>query len=248
MARADTDSVTEGADTSGNVLTGVGTTSGAAGVDTAGADGFGLPQVVGVAAGNNTSSPVSGGVGTVSGIAGSYGTLYLNADGTYTYDANPNAVTSNQTDTFIYTVQDGDGDLSTTTLTINVNNVSVTASDTEALVNEAGLPRAAATPGCSEAFNGAITRPAARVLTPTLTSNGNGTYGNLVLERRWYLHLHARHDLPWRYQPTTVSPPSRMLRASTTRLPIINGNTTTGTINVSIIDDVPMARADTDTA
>ena len=104
MARADTDSVTEGADTSGNVLTGVGTTSGAAGVDTAGADGFGLPQVVGVAAGNNTSSPVSGGVGTVSGIAGSYGTLYLNADGTYTYDANPNAVTSNQTDTFIYTV------------------------------------------------------------------------------------------------------------------------------------------------
>ena len=104
-------------------------TSGAAGVDTAGADGFGSPQVVGVAAGNNTSSPVSGGVGTVSGIAGSYGTLYLNADGTYTYDANPNAVTSNQTDTFIYTVQDGDGDLSTTTLTINVNNVSVTASE-----------------------------------------------------------------------------------------------------------------------
>ena len=105
-----------------------------------------LPQVVGVAAGNNTSSPVSGGVGTVSGIAGSYGTLYLNADGTYTYDANPNAVTSNQTDTFIYTVQDGDGDLSTTTLTINVNNVSVTASDTEALVSKPAC-RAAATPG-----------------------------------------------------------------------------------------------------
>ncbi len=166
-ARADTDSVTEGADTTGNVLTGVGTTSGAAGVDTAGADGFGSPQVVGVAAGNNTSSPVSGGVGTVSGIAGSYGTLYLNVDGTYTYDANPNAVTTNQTDTFVYTVQDGDGDLSTTTLTINVNNVSVTASDTEALVNEAGLPSGSDAWANSEAFNGAITRPAVRVLTPT---------------------------------------------------------------------------------
>ena len=200
MARADTDSVTEGADTSGNVLTGVGTTSGAAGVDTAGADGFSSPQVVGVAAGNNTSSPVSGGVGTVSGIAGSYGTLYLNADGTYTYDASLNAVTSNQTDTFIYTVQDGDGDLSTTTLTINVNNVSVTASDTEALVNEAGLPSGSDSRASSEAFSSAITPAGGTGPTYTLTSNGNGTYGNLVLNADGTYTYTPRHDLPWRYQ------------------------------------------------
>ena len=182
------------------MLTGVGTTSGAAGVDTAGADGFGLPQVVGVAAGNNTSSPVSGGVGTVSGIAGSYGTLYLNADGTYTYDANPNAVTSNQTDTFIYTVQDGDGDLSTTTLTINVNNVSVTASDTEAWSTKPAC-RAAATPGlAAKPSTVRSPRPAARVPTYTLTSNGNGTYGNLVLNADGTYTYTPRHDLPWRYQ------------------------------------------------
>ena len=239
MARADTDSVTEGADTSGNVLTGVGTTSGAAGVDTAGADGFGSPQVVGVAAGNNTSSPVSGGVGTVSGIAGSYGTLYLNADGTYTYDANPNAVTSNQTDTFIYTVQDGDGDLSTTTLTINVNNVSVTASDTEALVNEAGLPSGSDSGASSEAFNGAIT-PAGGTgpYTYTLTSNGNGTYGNLVLnaDGTYTYTLDTTYHGATNNNGVTTEPNVEGFNYTVTDA---NGNTTTGTINVSIIDDVP---------
>ena len=126
--------------------------------------------------------------------------MYLNADGTYTYDASPNAVTSNQTDTFIYTVQDGDGDLSTTTLTINVNNVSVTASDTEALVNEAGLPRRSDSGASSEAFNGAIT-PAGGTgpYTYTLTSNGNGTYGNLVLNADG-TYTYTLGDLPWRYQ------------------------------------------------
>ncbi len=245
-ARADTDSVTEGADTTGNVLTGVGTTSGAAGVDTAGADGFGSPQVVGVAAGNNTSSPVSGGVGTVSGIAGSYGTLYLNVDGTYTYDANPNAVTTNQTDTFVYTVQDGDGDLSTTTLTINVNNVSVTASDTEALVNEAGLPSGSDAGANSEAFNGAIT-PAGGTgpYTYTLTSNGNGNYGNLVLnaDGTYTYTLDTTYDGATNNNGVTTEPNVEGFNYTVTDA---NGNTTTGTINVSIIDDVPTARADTD--
>ena len=41
---------------------------------------------------------------------------------------------------FVYTVKDGDGDLSTTTLTINLANVTLSATDTDALVNEAGLP------------------------------------------------------------------------------------------------------------
>ena len=78
-----------------------------------------------------------------------------------------NAVTSNQTDTFIYTAQDGDGDLSTTTLTINVNNVSVTASDTEALVNEAGLPSGSDSGLAAKPSTVRSPRPAARVLTPT---------------------------------------------------------------------------------
>ena len=73
----------------------------------------------GVAAGSNTSLPVSGGVGA--GIAGSFGVLTLNADGSYSYDGNPNVVPpAGATDMFVYTITDGDGDTSTVTLTITV--------------------------------------------------------------------------------------------------------------------------------
>ena len=137
--RADIDGVTEGGSTTGNVLTGADTTTGVVGADTAGADGFTAGGgVVGVrAAGADTTTAVAGGTG--SGITGLYGTLTLGANCSYTYVSNANAVTSNQPNVFVYTVRDADGDLSTTTLTLNVANVTVTASDTDALVNEAGL-------------------------------------------------------------------------------------------------------------
>ena len=62
-----------------------------------------------------------GGVGTR--IAGSFGTLTLNANGSYSYDGNPNMVPpAGATDMFVYTIKDGDGDTSTTTLTINLTN------------------------------------------------------------------------------------------------------------------------------
>ena len=104
--------------------------------DVAGADGATIDGVR--AAGGDTTTAVSGGVGT--NIAGQHGTLHLNADGSYTYQSTANNITADTTDVFVYTLKDGDGDLSTTTLTINLANVTVSATDTEALVNEAGLP------------------------------------------------------------------------------------------------------------
>ena len=68
----------------------------------------------------DTTTAVSGGVNT--DIAGDHGTLHLNANGSYTYQAMANNVTSNTTDVFVYTMKDGDGDLSTTTLTINLTD------------------------------------------------------------------------------------------------------------------------------
>ena len=240
-ARADTDSVIEGADATGNVLTGADTTSGLASADTAGADGFGTPTVVGVAAGSNTASPVSGGVG--GGIAGAYGTLTLNADGSYTYAANPDAVTSNQTDTFVYTVVDGDGDLSTTTLTINVNNVTVTASDTDALVNEAGLPSGSNAVATSEIFNGTIT-PAGGTgpYTYALTSTANGAYGNLVLnaDGTYTYTLDTTYDGATANNGVTTEQDRDSFSYTVTDA---NGNTATGTILVDIVDDVPSITA-----
>ncbi|MER8983108.1 hypothetical protein NKH97_30075, partial [Mesorhizobium sp. M0870] len=83
-AHADTNSVVEGGIVSGNVLTDG--TDDVFGADGAAAGG----GVVGVAAGSNTAVPVSGGLGA--GIPGTYGTLTLNANGSYSYDGLPNVV------------------------------------------------------------------------------------------------------------------------------------------------------------
>ena len=87
---------------------------------------------------------MTSGVGT--GIAGTYGTLTLAADGSYTYTANPDTtgLSGNHADTFTYTVKDADGSTSTTTLTVNVNEVHPTASVATGTVYEAGLPNGSA--------------------------------------------------------------------------------------------------------
>ncbi len=114
VAISDTDSVAAGqlVTETGNVITGVGTTSGAA--DAQGADGA---VVVGVAAGNTGTNSV----GTLS-VAGAFGTLTLNANGSYSY-AHVGAP-GGGTDVFTYTIRDGDGDLSHATLTIAVADSS----------------------------------------------------------------------------------------------------------------------------
>src|SRR5262249_10822385 len=74
--------------------------------------------------------------GTNTDIAGSFGTLHLNADGSYTYQANANV---SGVDHFVYTIKDGDGDMSTTTLDITVNKVGPASASGSTTVDEAGL-------------------------------------------------------------------------------------------------------------
>lgn len=150
-AIADTNSITEDAapnTTAGNVITT------GAGADTLGADSA---VVDGVRAGSDTSVVASGSVG--SSVAGSYGSVNIGADGSYTYTLN-NASLAVQgltageslTDTFVYTIKDSDGDVSTTTLAITINGaddgVVVVASEdytgtsgvnTDQVVYESGL-------------------------------------------------------------------------------------------------------------
>ena len=120
-------------------------------------------------------------------VAGSYGSLSLNADGSYSYQSTPNSVPAGTTvtDVFQYTITDGDGDTSTTTLTISVNNVTLTASDTDALVNEAGLPVIGSNAASdSEIFNGAITPSGGSgPYTYTLTSRTTDVDGAATPER-----------------------------------------------------------------
>ncbi|KAG9594859.1 hypothetical protein KCV01_g10152, partial [Aureobasidium melanogenum] len=117
-AHPDTADIDEdGPSIGGNVVTGPG-------ADRIGADANAAP-VVGVVAGTATG-PLNGHVG--SGVVGSYGTLTLNADGSYSYvldNTKPvvNGLKDGQTltETYSYTIVDGDGDTSTTTVTITIH-------------------------------------------------------------------------------------------------------------------------------
>ncbi|MDT8442744.1 MAG: VWA domain-containing protein, partial [Desulfuromonadales bacterium] len=155
----DTDSMGEDElSESGNVITAVGTTN--AGADTLGADRDTVDPVdeyvTGVAAGDLADA--DGNVG--SPVSGEFGSLTLNADGSYTYTlyteaqnaakyAEIQGLDSGQfeTDTFTYTITDADGDPSTAQLEITIDgsndgpviNTSPDVSDLNPRVSEEGL-------------------------------------------------------------------------------------------------------------
>jgi large repetitive protein len=236
-AVADTNSVTEGALVTGNVLTD-GTN------DAFGADGAAITSpaggVVGVAAGNNTATPVSGGVGTA--ITTGLGTLTLQANGSYTYDALPNTTAVAVDDIFVYTIMDSDGDTSTVTLTITINPVTLVADDDTIAVNEAALNANGSNPGLTTETNGG-TLTVAGAVGYTLPGGGAGTYGTLTLNANGSYS----YTLTTPYDSATADDGANTELGRdvfTYTATDANGNTITGTITVDIIDDVPTARDD----
>ncbi len=174
VARADGDTIAPGQTTAdGNVLTGLGTTAGAGTADVQGADGG--VQVVGVAAGNGPGGVASGTVGVA--IAGAFGTLTLNADGSYTYVH----TAGGGTETFTYTIRDADGSLAHATLTISLgdaapNSINIPAAGGAATtVFEAGLAARGGEPAGSH--NGDPT-------FPTTTQTGTITFWFASATRR----------------------------------------------------------------
>jgi VCBS repeat-containing protein len=125
-ANNDTDSVGAGGKATGNVITGAGTTSDGPGDDVTGADGATVTDI--------DFGATDGDVGK--GIAGTFGTLIINADGSYEYQAKANV---SGTDVFTYTLTDGDGDIDTATLTINVSASTPSVAPAVDEVHEASL-------------------------------------------------------------------------------------------------------------
>jgi VCBS repeat-containing protein len=153
-ARADTDAVPASTFTAqtGNVITGVGTTSGAPGADTLGADGASLTRIasVNVAANADTSFDGSGNLQ----VSGQYGVLLIKADGSYSYTRNP-GTPGGVNDVFNYTLTDADGSASSANLTISIGDAapvitSIPTTGPGTVVAEAGLP---ARPGESPGTN-----------------------------------------------------------------------------------------------
>jgi VCBS repeat-containing protein len=239
-ANPDTNSVGEGAIVTGNVLTD-GTD------DVFGADGPAAGGgVVGVrAAGGDTTTAVTTGVNTV--IQGLYGKLTVQANGSYVYDGDPDTVPpSGATDVFVYTIRDGDGDQSTTTLTITLTDSGLAAANEDATVNEAALPTGSNPPSNAETVSGSVADNVSGGTGPftfALLSSPTGGYGTITFnpDGSWSYTLATAFTGPTANNGTNTE---NNVETFTYRVTDANGNTSTNTITIDIIDDVPTARDD----
>ena len=242
IAVADSGSVDEG----GSLI--VSAANGVLVNDQPGADGY-APGVVGVAKGSDANTPVSGHVGTA--VAGNYGTLTLFADGSYRYDATPNAISADQQDVFVYTIRDADGDLATATLTIDVANVALPADNQTKTVYEAALDTSVtgddiaagsvtgSTPGeTTETTTGQLNVTGA--VSYTLTSPANGGYGQIQLNGNGSYTYTLTSPVDG---PTTNDGPQTFLGAEIFTYQAVDGagNVANGTITIDVVDDVPTA-------
>uniref|UniRef100_A0A923FQI5 Retention module-containing protein n=1 Tax=Pseudomonas marvdashtae TaxID=2745500 RepID=A0A923FQI5_9PSED len=243
-AHCDTAAVVEGGTVSGNVLDN----------DVLGADGG---AVLGVRAGNDTSTPVTGGLDAQ--INGTYGYLTLDANGNAVYHSNPDSVGApGATDVFTYTVRDGDGDESTTTITIDVHNSCLVAeTDHDVTVYEKALdlkqdgqdlaPGTAtgSEPGATgETATGTLVGSvtgATGAVTFTLVGDATGAHGQLLLNPNGsYTYTLTS---PAATSPHANDGPNALTESFTYQATDSLGNSTTGNLVVSIVDDVPKAVA-----
>ena len=261
IANSDTDSLTEGGTATGNVLDGTGTTSGAAGIDQPGADGFGSPAVLGVShSGQGTSDTTADGGGNYV-LTGDFGTLTINEDGSYSYAVAADSITQNETDTFTYTIQDADGDTTTATLTFSIDNVTLVGDDASVTVFEEALDT---TIDVGDVAAGSVTGSDPSQTTETSTGQVSvagatgysiaggtsaggfttiaGTYGTLVINEATGEFTYTL-TAPFTTNPAANDGVTTALEAETFTYTATdaNGNTTTGDITVDLVDDVPYA-------
>ncbi|AIG05381.1 retention module-containing protein [Pseudomonas fluorescens] len=243
-ANPDVRTVIEGGVVSVNVL----------GNDVGGADSPTLAgAVVGVRAGSTIGTPASGGLG--GNVNGAFGYLTLDANGNAVYHSYPNAVTPpGATDTFVYTVRDADGDISTTTLTITVTDSGLKAlTDGDVTVYEKALDLNLdgqdLAPGTvvgsdptatTETASGNLADAASGGSGPlsfSLVGSATGNYGQILLNANG-TYTYTLTSAP-KTLPSSNDGPNLMTDTFAYKVTDQLGNTTTSTIVVSIVDDVP---------
>ncbi|HKR93055.1 beta strand repeat-containing protein, partial [Novosphingobium sp.] len=245
---------------SGNVITGAGTTSGASGADTKGADGA---SVTGIHAGATGAFS-----GITSPIVGQYGTLNISGDGSFTYTRAVNTP-GGVTDTFTYQITDGDGDTSNATLAINISNsppmiTEVPGAGDSTTVFESLLPPTTATrmdesagsifTSGSEGTSGTIgfTSPdgvGSVTVDGTVLTTGSlpqvvasDQTGTLTITSYTYDPVTGAGSIGYTYTLT-----DNTLNTNGSTVPVtltvtdLDGDHATGNFNITIVDDHPIA-------
>ncbi len=267
IARNDTDTVAAGTfgPETGNVLSGAGTTSGAAGADTKGADDAKLTSI----ASNNV--PANSDTGFDEGgqleVKGQYGTLRIDANGEYTYTRDvgtPGGVA----DVFTYRLTDGDGDTSDATLTIRIADAPAVITFVPEIgegttVLESFLPpRGSETQGSQFDGDGDVTSSTitfnspdgvssvsigGTTITPgalpqTVVSNATGI---LVITGYSYNPVTGQGSISYTY---TLLDNTLNTDGSTVSFPItvadLDDDSASATLDIKIVDDAPTARDD----
>ena len=201
--------------------------------------------------------------GTIgSGLVGAYGTLTVNANGTWTYVVNNSNATvqalrlagETLTETFNYTMRDNAGATSASTLTVTIQG----ANDAPVGVNDAGSATEAGVAAGSNATGNVLTNDtdvdAGDSKTVSALSGGtvgsalNGTYGALTLNA----------DGSYSYAVDNANAAVNALRLSTDTLTDsftytvrdTAGATSTATLTITVqgANDAPVGMADTGTA
>src|SRR5690606_6885909 len=251
-----------GSQPSGHVVTGAGAGSVA---DTVGADGAVVTKVEFGATSVNVPA-----TGTTT-INGAYGVLTLAANGTYSYVRNAGSQ-GGKSDVFTYTLTDGDADSVTAKLTINIGDGTPTitlptAGGDGTVVYESGLPVRGAEPAGSNAaattettsgtigFNspdgvgsvslgGHVLTTTSQTFAPELI---NGVLGQLTA----YYSVNATTGVGTIHYSYTLTDNSSGDATSASFAVVVTDTdgdpSAAGSLVISVVDDVPVARDDVGT-
>ena len=167
-------------------------------------------------------------------LAGEYGTLTVYADGSYSYQANPN-ISGNAQDSFTLTITDADGDTKDVKLDVTVTPPSGPDADSIAhvVVDEAGLNDVDNTSEISKP----VTMPDGYTIVD-VAENGQGTHGHMEkgLDGQWHYTLNEAI-----FSGGENDSNNTVTDADTVKMVVqdAHGNRFTVDVKVDIIDDVP---------
>ena len=171
-------------------------------------------------------------------VKGEFGELTVNADGSYSYQANPN-IQGGAQDSFEFNITDADGDTRSVKLDITVTDAPGPGSIGQVTVNEHGLVDGIGGPDSSE--TGAIKMPDGFTIVE-VAKDEDGQYGTVGTDAngQWHYTLNKPID------SGPVADANKVKGADSVKLVVedANGNRFTVDVEVDIIDDIPMVNFD----